>query len=69
MDKVCRVTVLLQDCSKVANFLLKVVLCADDLPGPVMETSHHTSFHVGWMVELKVEILVRVCGLPVDRDI
>ena len=29
-DKVCRVTVLLQDSSKVANFLLMVVLRVDD---------------------------------------
>ena len=51
------------------NFLLKVVLRVDDPSGPVMETSHHTSLHVGQMMGLKVEIPVRVCGLPVDRDI
>ena len=34
---------MLQDSSKVVNFLLKVVLRADDLSGPVMETSHHLS--------------------------
>ena len=47
VDKVCRVTVLLQDSSKMVNFLLKIVLLADDLSGPVVETSHHTSLHVG----------------------
>ena len=51
------------------NFLLKVVLRADDLSGPVVETSHHTSLHVGWMMGLEVEIPVCVWGLPVDRDV
>ena len=51
------------------NFLLKVVLRVDDLSGPVVETSHHTSLHVGRMMGLEVEILARVRGLPVDRDI
>ena len=51
-----------------ANFLLKVVLCVDDPSGPVMETFHHTSLHVGRMMGLKVEIPVHVGGLPVDRD-
>ena len=55
VDKVCRITVLLEDSSQVVNFLLNVVLCADDPSGPVVEPSHHTSFHV----VLKVEILVR----------
>ena len=49
------------------NFLLKVVLCANDLSGPVVEASHHTSLHVGQMVGLEVKIPVRVRGLPVDR--
>ena len=66
-DKVCRVSVLLQNSCKVVNFLLKVVLCADDLAEPVVETSYHTTLHVGQMMKLEVEILVRVCGLPVDR--
>ena len=35
---------------KVVNFLLKVVLRVDDPSGPVMETSHHTSLHVGQMM-------------------
>ena len=39
VDKVCRVTILLQDSSEVVNFLLKVVLCANDLSGPVVEAS------------------------------
>ena len=51
-----------------ANFLLKVVLSVDDPSGPVMETFHHTSLHVGQMMGLKVEIPVHVYGLPVDRD-
>ena len=50
------------------NFLLKVVLRADELSGPVVETSHYTSLHVGRMMGLEVEIPVRVRGLPVDRD-
>ena len=60
---------MLQDSSEVVNFLLKVVLCADDLSGPVVEASHHTSLHVGWMMGLKVKIPVCVHGLPVDRDV
>ena len=68
-DKVCRVTVLLEDSSKVVNFLLKVVLHADNPSGLVMEAFHHTSLHVPRMMGLDVEILVRVCGLPVDRTV
>ena len=37
------ITVLLQDSSKVINFLLKVVLRADDLSGPVVDISPHLS--------------------------
>ena len=59
-DKVCRVAILLEDSSKVVNFLLKVVLRADDPPGPVMETSHHISLHMGWMMGLEVKVSVRV---------
>ena len=44
-------------------FLLKVVLHADDLSGSVVETSHHTSLHMGWMIGLKMEMSVRVHGL------
>ena len=40
----------------VVNFILKVVLRADDPSGPIMETSHHSSFHVGRVVGLEVEI-------------
>ena len=58
-----------QDSSKVVNCLLKVVLRADDLSGPVVEASHHTSLHMGRMMGLKVKIPVRVRGLPVDRDV
>ena len=50
------------------SFLLKVVLCVDDLSGPIMETSHHASLHVDWMMGLEVEIPVCVRGL-LDRDI
>ena len=46
-DKVCKITVQLENSSKVVNFLLNVVLHVDDPSGPVVETSHHTSFHVG----------------------
>ena len=69
MDKVCRVRVLLEDDSKVVNFLLKVVLHADNPSGRVVETSHHTSFHMGRMMGLEVEILVHLRGLPVHRDV
>ena len=68
-DEVCRITVLLEDPSKVVNFLLKVVLFVDDPSGPIIKTSHHTSLHVSRMMGLKVEIPVHVCGLPVDRAI
>ena len=50
------------------SFFLKVVLCVDDLSGPIMETSHHASLHVDWMMGLEVEIPVCVRGL-LDRDI
>ena len=50
------------------SFLLKVVLCVDDSSGPIMETSHHTSLHVDWMMGLEGEILVFVRGL-LHRDI
>ena len=40
-DKVCRVTILLQDSSEVFNFFLKVVLHAHDLSGPVVDISPH----------------------------
>ena len=60
MDKVCRVIVLVEDSSKVVNFLLKVVLHADNPSGPVVETSQHTSLHVPWMMGLDLEILVHV---------
>ena len=51
-DEVCRTTVLLEDSSKVVNFLLKIVLRADDPSGPIMETSHHPSLHVGRCPEI-----------------
>ena len=51
------------------DFLLKVVLRVDDPSGPVVETSHHTSFHMGWMMGLKVVMLLRVRGLSVDRKV
>ena len=38
--------------------LLKVVLRADDPSGPIMETSHHPSLHVGQVEGPKVEIPV-----------
>ena len=68
-DKVCRVSVLLQNSSKVVNFLLMVALRADNPSGRVVETSHHTFLHVGGMMGIKVEILVHVRGLPVDRNV
>ena len=68
MDKICRVTVLLEDSSKVVNFLLKVVLHVDS-SSPVVKTSHHTFLHMGQIVSLEVEIPVHVCRFPVDRDV
>ena len=65
-DEVRRITTLLEDPSKVVNFLLKVFLHVDD---SIMKTSHHTSLHMGQMLGLEVEILVRVHAFPVDRDI
>ena len=38
------------------NFLLTVVLLADDLSGPIADTSHHTSLYVDRMMGLEVEI-------------
>ena len=52
-----------------ANFLLKVVWCFDDPPGPVMEASHHTPLHMGRIMGLKVEIPVCARELLVDRDV
>ena len=49
--------------------ILKVVLRADDPSGPIMETSHHCSLHVGRMMGFEVEIPVCMRGLPVDGDI
>ena len=51
------------------NFLLKVVLHVDDPSGPVVETSHHTSLHMGRMVGLEMEILVRVHVLLCWSDV
>ena len=50
------------------HFLLKVVLWADDLSGPVVKTLHQTSLHMGWVVGSKVEVPVGVCGVPVDSS-
>ena len=68
-QKHCRVTILLEDSGKVFNFLLNIFLCTDDFSDPVVETSHDTSYYVGWILGLEVEIIVRVHGLPLDRDI
>ena len=46
-----------------------VVLRADNPSGRVVETSHHTSLHVGGMMGLEVEIPVHVRGLPLDRNV
>ena len=48
-DKICRITILLDNSSKVVNFLVKLVLRADDPSGLVAEPSHHIFFHVGCM--------------------
>ena len=53
-NEVCGIIVLLEDSSKVVNFLQKVVLCGDNPPGPVLEASHHMPLHTGQMLELKV---------------
>ena len=51
-DKVCREPILLEDSSKVVNFLLKVVLRVDDPSSPVVETLHIgvQSFQGMWCV-------------------
>ena len=41
---------LLEDYSKVVNFLPKIVLHTDDPPGPVVEACHHTSLHIGHVI-------------------
>jgi len=45
----------------VTHFLLKVVLWADDLSGPVVKTLHQISVHMGWVVGSKVEVYLSVC--------
>lgn len=42
-DKVCKITVLLENSSKVVNLPLKVVLRDDDPSDLVVETSHQNS--------------------------
>ena len=37
------------------HVLLKVVQCADNPLGPVMETLHLTVLYTGWVVGLEVE--------------
>ena len=66
--EVGRITILLEDSGQVTHFLLKVVLWADDLSGPVVKTLHQTSLHMGWVVGSKVEVPVGVCGVPVDSS-
>ena len=56
--KIGRLTFPLGDCSQMVNILLKVVQCADNPLGPVMETLHLTVLYTGWVVGLEVEIAV-----------
>ena len=56
-------SVLLKNSNMVVYFLLKVVLHAADLCCSVVETSHHTSLHMGRMIGLEVELSVCVHGL------
>ena len=51
------------------NFLLKVVLCADEPSVPIMRTSHDSSVNMGRMMGLEVEIPVHMRGLPIDKDV
>ena len=54
----------------VVNFLLMVVLRADNPSGHVVEISHHTSLHVhGWDAGTPSGDTGRVHGLPVDRNV
>ena len=46
---------LLGDCSQMVCVLLKVIQCADNPLGPVMETLHLTMLYTGWVVGLGVE--------------
>lgn len=47
-DKVCKITVLLENSSKVVNLPLKVVLRDDDPSDLVVETSHQNSCTSCW---------------------
>ena len=53
-DKLCRITVLLEDSSQVVNFVLKFVLCVDDPSSSVVETPHYISLHVDWRIGFEV---------------
>ena len=59
-------TVLLEDSSKVVNFLLKVVWCFDYPPWPSHGGISPHALYMGWMI---VEIPVCVHEILVDRDV
>ena len=50
-------------------FTLKVALCADCPPDPVVKTLHRIIFHMGWIVELQVMISIHVHNLSGDGDV
>ena len=50
-------------------FTLKVALCADCRPDPVVRTLHWIIFHVGWIVELQAMISAHVQNLSVDGNV
>ena len=47
----------------------RIALPSLALSGSIMETSHHSSLHIGQMMGLKVEIPVCMHGLHVNKDI
>ena len=55
--------------SGVVYFLLQVIVGAGDTLGPVIQAPDKTSLDVGRMVGPEVQVLVRVSGHSVDRDL
>ena len=48
---------------------LKVALCADCPPGPVVKTLHQFFLHMGWIVGLQAIISAHVHDRSVDGDV
>ena len=49
--------------------LLQTFLCAGDAPHSVTQTPHQSFLAIGWVVGLEFQVLIRVCGLPVNRNV